>query len=192
MKTQWNKHKIFLVVGLIFIFGGILLLVFFSSALSLRMYIFRPLLLLTLGAITLYQTLIGKRRALFIFSGLFLSCIGLLFLLVDAKILPYTLLQIWPVMVILSGILFIPIGYFCHNRLQASYIVPGFALVGFGIVFILFSLDIITMPFSEFARYWWPLVFILFGILLIALFIYTQKNNKTFLFGDSDEDEDLL
>lgn len=191
MKTQWTKYKILLGIGLVFVFAGIFLLTFFASDIPIDMYILRPLIVLTFGGIILYQTLIGKRCLFFIFSSLFLCSIGLLFLLIDAKVIPYDLSQIWPVLVIISGILLLFLGYFRYRRFQISYTVLGATFATLGIVFLCFSLDIIKMSFTEFTQNWWPLVFVVFGIGLIVLFVYSQKKGQNFLFDDSDEDEDL-
>lgn len=187
---KYNKNNTLLIAGLSFILGGIFLLVYVSAAVLPGIYMFRFLLLSLIGSTVLYFALTGKKRAFFIFTGLFLCCTGLLLLLTDARLIPYTLHQIWPAAVVLSGILLFPSGYMRFRKLRAFYIVPGIMLIGLGLLFLCFSLDIIKQSFAEFASRWWPVVFIIFGFGLIILFAYTQKRKTPVLSEDSDEDED--
>ena len=187
-----DKYNILLAAGLLFIFGGILLLVYLFARVSVGMYVFRFLLFSLSGAILLYLALTGTKPALFTFSGLFLSCCSFLFLITDARIIPYTMKQVWPITVVLSGLALFPAGYVRFRKFQVSYIVPGVVLAGLGFVFLCFSLNIIKISFAEFARAWWPLIFVIFGLSLVILFVYTKKQKMPVIFEDSeDDDEDL-
>lgn len=187
---KYNKNNTLLIAGIGLILGGILLLVHFSEAVLSGIYIFRFLLLSLIGSIVLYFALTGTKRAFFVFTGLFLCCTGLFLLLIDARLIPYTLHKIWPAAVVLSGILLFPSGYIRFRKLRAFYIVPGIMLTGLGLLFLCFSLDIIKQPFAVFASRWWPVSFIVFGFGLIILFTYTQKRKGPVLSEGSDEDED--
>ena len=187
-----DKYNILLAAGLLFIFGGILLLVYLFSRVSLGMYVFRFALFSLSGSVLLYFALTGTKPALFTFSGLFLSCCSLLFLIADARIIPYTIKQVWPVTVVLSGLSLFPAGYVRFRKFQISYVVPGVVLAGLGFVFLCFSLNIIKISFAEFARAWWPLIFVIFGLRLVVLCVYTKKQKTPVIFEDSeDDDEDL-
>ena len=187
-----DKYNILLAAGLLFIFGGILLLVYLFSRVSLGMYVFRFALFSLSGSVLLYFALTGTKPALFTFSGLFLSCCSLLFLIADACIIPYTIKQVWPVTVVLSGLALFPAGYVRFRKFQVSYMVPGIVLAALGFVFLCFSLNIIKISFAEFARAWWPLNFVIFGLSLVVLFVYTKKQKTPVIFEDSeDDDEDL-
>lgn len=187
---KYNKNNTLLIAGLGFILGGILLLVHVSDAALSGIYIFRFLLLSLVGSTVLYFALAGTKRAFFVFAGLFLCCTSLLLLLTDARLIPYTLHEIWPSAVVLSGVLLFPSGYIRFRKLRAFYIVPGIVLICLGLLFLCFSLDIIKQPFAEFASRRWPVIFIFFGCGLIMLFAYTQKRKSPVLCEDSDEDED--
>jgi len=154
--------------------------------------IFLSLLFSLSGSVLLYLALTGTKPALFTFSGLFLSCCSLLFLIADARIIPYTIKQVWPVTVVLSGLALFPAGYVRFRKFQVSYMVPGIVLAALGFVFLCFSLNIIKISFAEFARAWWPLIFVIFGLSLVVLFVYTKKQKTPVIFEDSeDDDEDL-
>lgn len=187
-----SKPDMLLAAGLIFALGGIILLISFLSALPFGSYALRPLVLLCAGGIISYFALRGTKRAFFVFIGLFLCCAGVLFLLIGARLIPYGLNKVWPFIVILSGVLLFPSGYIRFCKLQAFYIVPGITLAGLGLFFLCFSLDIISVSFAEFARMWWPLIFVVFGLVLIVLFLYMQKQKTPVLAEDSEDDEEYL
>ncbi|MGI5172400.1 hypothetical protein H0R92_02180 [Treponema sp. OMZ 840] len=185
-----DKNNILLAAGLLFIFGGILLLVHLTSDIFLGMYILRFLLFSVSGGIALYLALTGTKPAFFIFTGLFLSSCSLLFLITDARLLPYSLHEIWPLLVVLSGLFLFPAGYVRFRKLQAAYLVPGLTLTGLGFVFLCFSLDIIKISFADFARTWWPIIFIIFGLALVILFFYMQKQKQPVFCEDSEDDDE--
>ncbi|MFI3256863.1 MAG: DUF5668 domain-containing protein [Spirochaetales bacterium] len=191
MNTQWNKYKGFLALGLIFIFGGACLLIAFFSRTTGMTYIIFPIVLLLVGVFVLYQSLTGKRQTLFLFSGLLLNCTAFLFLLTGAEIIPYKMSEVWPIVVMLSGIILIVLRLIRNKSLSLSHTVAGLFLIGAGFVFMLFSLNIITISFVEFASKWWPTIFILFGLVLIALFIYMQKIDKNKVSQSLSDDEDI-
>lgn len=188
MSKQWNKYNALLAAGMIFMFAGIMILVFMFSPLSFGMYIVRPLLILLVGSIILYRVLIGTRYGFFVFIGMFLCATGLLFLFIDARIIPFTLLQIWPILGILSGLFLLISSFIRHKRLKISYAVPGIAITGFGVLALLFSLNLITTSFVEFANTWWPLLFIFFGGALIILFVYKKYQQQGDIAQNEDED----
>jgi len=188
---KYNKNNMLLIAGLAFIFGGILLLVHFSKAVLVGASVIRFLLPVSAGSVLLYFSLTGTKRFFFTFSGLFLCGTALLLLITDTHLIRYNMMQIWPVTVIMSGVLLFPSGYIRFRRLPAAYTGPGIMLTVLGLIFLCFSLNIISLSFTEFASRYWPIVFILFGFGLIALFAYTQTQKKAAVFEDSDEDEDL-
>ncbi len=190
MKTYFSQYKLFLFLGLFFVFAGFDLLVIFLSPNNNFLYLLVPNVFLLIGLFVLYLSLTGKRRTFFIFVGLLFCSSWLLLLLTSSRIIPYTLMEMWPVMVVLSGIMLIPLGFIRYGFLPISFFVSACMLFGLGIIFLLFSLDIIKMSITAFASQWWPLIFILFGISLIGLFFYTQKHEREKWVKNSDEFED--
>ncbi len=189
MKNHFEKHS--LVLGLVFVFGGISLLIAFLSPLENYSFFIFPSVLLIAGMIILYFALMGKRRLLPILIGLLLFSAWLFFLLVSAEIIPNTIEEVWPAMVILTGIVLIPVAYIRYGYLPITFVLSAIVLLVMGVTFLLFSLDIITMPFIQFASIWWPVLIIGCGIALICLFFYTRKHKKEDWAKDIEEDEDL-
>ena len=187
-----DKRNIILAVGIFSILIGILLLGLFSSELSFRNFFLRPTLLLLLGAVTIYISLVSTRYPLFTFSGMFFCCAGVLFLLIDAKLVKSSVEQLWPILVIMSGIFLFPSCYLRSKKITSSYVVPAVCLVCLGLLFLLFSMDIIKTPLRTFAARWWPFVLIIFGIGLVILFFLSQYQKSPFsLTEEDDEDEDI-
>ncbi len=184
------KRNIILAVGIFSILTGILLLGLLSSELSFRNFFLRPTLLFILGAITIYISLVSTRYPLFTFSGMFFCCAGILFLFIDAKLIKSNIEQLWPVLVIMSGVFLFPSCYLRSKKITPSYVVPAMCLVCLGLLFLLFSMDIIKIPFSTFAARWWPFVLIIFGIGLVILFFLNQYQKNPFSLDEEDDDED--
>ena len=191
MKNHFEKYRLVLILGFILVLVGITLLIAAISPAEDYSFLFFPSILLILGMIILYNALLGKRRLLPILIGLLLLSAWIFFLLVLAEVIPYTVTQVWPAMVILTGILIIPVGLIRYGYLPTTFILSTIFLCSLGITFLLFSLDIITMSFTKFASIWWPVLIIGSGIALICLFFYTRKNTKASWLKEIDEDEDL-
>ncbi len=191
MSSQFEKNKVILIVGLFFVIGGSSLLVAFFSPLETYSFLIFPTVVIVLGITMLYQNLTGKKHTYFTFIGLFLCSNWLLLLLVNSHIIPYSIGELWPIMIMLSALVLIPLGFIRYGFLPISFVVSGCMLFGFGIVFLLFSLDIISMSITTFAKRWWPMIFVVFGILLICLFFYSQKHKREEWVKNSDDYEDL-
>ncbi len=190
MKTYFEKSTYFLFLGLFFVFVGCNLLVVFLSPLTACTYLIGPNILLLIGLTILYVSLTGKRRTFITFVGLLLCSLWLLLLLTSSQIIPLTMVELWPIMLMLSGLMLIPLGFIRYKFLPISFIVCALALLCIGILFLLFSLNIIESSITDFASQWWPLIFIVFGLSLIALFFYTQKHEQEKWVKNSDDFED--
>lgn len=164
-----------LALGLCFIVAGSLLLVFFMS--GKRMFFFRPIFFLVFGALLLYISFVKTHKAKHIFLGSLFALTGILFLFADSKMIPYGLNELWPCIVINTAISLIPAGVFRYKKIHPVFFVPAVVIALMGIIFLLFSLDIITQSFSKVLSMWWPLLFVLSGIVLVILYFTNQKKN---------------
>lgn len=191
MKSHFEKYRLVLIFGLVFVLLGTTLLVALLSPLDNYTFLVFPSILLIGGMVILYFALLGKRRLFPIIVGLFLFSAWLFFLLVLADVLPYSGDEVWPAMVILSGLMLIPIAYIRYGFLPITFLLSAVSFVVLGSLFLLFSLDIIDMPFTQFASMWWPALIIVCGLALIGLFFYTRKNSSEKWIKDLEEDEDL-
>ncbi len=191
MRTHFEKYKLVLIAGLFFVFVGCSLIVAFFSPSESYYFLVPPTLAFVFGTTILYFNLVGKKHTYYTFIGLLLTSAWLPLLLVSAQVIPYTMSEMWPIMVILSALMLIPLGFIRYGFLPISFVVSGCVLFGLGSIFLLFSLDIIKMSITAFVSKWWPMTFVVFGLLLIWLFFYTKKHEKENWVKSSDDYEDL-
>ncbi len=191
MKTHFEKYRLILILGLFFVVCGCSLIVAFFSPLDTYSFLFFPSAIILVGFAILYRSLLGKRHTYFVFIGLLLVSSWLFFLLFSSGILPYTVVEAWPILIILSALMLIPLGFIRYGFLPISFIVSACVLFVLGALFLLFSLDIIKMSITTFASRWWPMLFVFFGISLIWLFFYTKKHEHEKWIKNSDDYEDL-
>jgi len=183
------SNNIILATGLLFLILGIFLLVLFTSDLGLTLHSLRPLLFLIIGGVILYYALIKRREGWIFFPGLFLFLTGILYLLIDLKISQHTIDSLWPVMVINCGIAVLCAGIMHTGRIKLVILIPSTMIILLGVIFLLFSLDIITKSFSSLAAIWWPVILILGGIGLLIVFFMENKFSKNSSFEKIKETE---
>lgn len=184
--------KIMLALGIFCLLAGAFLLICFVTDTFDGVELITPLTILISGAVFLYVSLAIKKNFWFTFLGISLLLNSFLILISETGILPWSLAQIWPVIVIISGISFIAASIIFNRKLPISVWVPSFVLMFLGVLFLLFSTDIITIPFRQIAAKWWPAIMILIGVGLIVLYWYLKSFNgkvQTVLFDDSDEEK---
>jgi hypothetical protein len=134
------------------------------------------------------------QKSRFLFWGLFLFSTGLLFLLINSGIIPYTIKQLWPVTGLFCGIALLCSGLYRQKRLGVSYLVPSAVLLLLSLLFLLFSMQIIHMSFRKFAITWWPLCLVIPGIALVVLFFVRGAASSalsTVIIDDGDNMDDI-
>lgn len=116
-----------------------------------------------------------------IYFGTFFVLNGILSFFVESEFFEITLAQLWPIVIINTGLSFIPYQLFKFKKFKSSFLFPAILFICLGIIFLLFSLKIIPISFSSFIRLWWPLIFVIVGIALIVTFIVlkTSKGKQT-------------
>ncbi|NLK45493.1 MAG: hypothetical protein GX297_02420 [Treponema sp.] len=184
-----KKYNTLLAVGIsCIILGGILLAMRFSvSRFSFDTWL--NILAIFLGGILLYFCAIKIRRGWIFFTGSFLVINGFFVFIVKSGIFSATMMQLWPFIVVFSGVSLFITGIYKFRRIVAFYTVPSFVLVLLGVFFLQFSLHIIKMPIRLFAAMWWPLLFVLLGIGLLITFFYIQHTNKAVIESGDDFDD---
>ncbi len=128
----------------------------------------------------------------FIYSlGIIFIIVGVVVLLQIFEVFSLTTTQTWPLLVIGFGVVFFLGGILSYRKFLAFYTIPSVILIFFGLVFLLFSLDIITVSFVQFASRWWPVLLVLAGLSLISVFFSNRHfKNTAFRFEDVDDQTD--
>ena len=191
MKSHYEKYKLVLICGLVFVLGGINILIAQFSPLDGYSFLVVPSILLAIGIVIVYFSVLGKKSLFSLILGFLLFSAWLFFLLIFAELIPYSVSEFWPAMSIFIGAMLIPIAFIKYGFLPITFLLSAIVLVVLGGTFLLFSLDIIEMSFSEFASIWWPILIIAGGVALLSLFFYTRKHKKEVWIKDIEEDEDL-
>lgn len=132
-------------------------------------YVYRPLILVTVGALFTYFAVITRLRAKFVFLG---------FVVTSAAIIRFTgtVLGIgssryWPLYVMAAGLSFLPAYYMRNGKLKPGSIVISSAFVLLGLFFSIFSFGFSSMRFKTFLSRWWPALFIASGVVLLLVWL---------------------
>ena len=172
------KANIYLAIGFVFVVSGVFLLVA-SFVEPDKVFTIRAFVALCAGAVLLFFAFAFTESGAFMFTGLVSVIFGVLSLLIDSSLISLTLKELWPILVIGCGVALIPSGLYTQRRIRSIYLFPAIMIICLGVIFLLFSLNVIKESFAGFMAKWWPVAFILGGIAIIAVFLVQQsKYNK--------------
>ncbi len=130
---------------------------------------------LAIGEICLFICFGFLKIPSLIFAGTFFIFNGILSFFAESPFFELSFNQIWPFVIINTGLSLIPYQIAKFKKLKSNYLFPAILFVGLGIIFLLFSMKIIPISFTNFIKTWWPLVLIFMGIVLIATFIMLKS-----------------
>ncbi len=169
-----NKRSLNLLLasGLICIAGGAFLLLCMLAGESLTTPILVPIISLAAGVFMIFYAFTRYKTVWTVFFGYFLTASCFFIMICSSDITVHSMSQLWPNLAIICGAALFVAGLTVHKKLTLSNVIFSLYLILMGVFFLLFSLDIITIPFSTFASRWWPLLLIAFGLLLIVVFVY--------------------
>lgn len=186
--------NVLLAAGVILILVGLFLISKFSIGFGAELPV-GSIFVMVFGAVIFYIAMTLIHWALFFFTGLLVFFLGLCMTFVFSNVFPFSPEHIWPIAVLLCGVCLILTCIFKHRKIRGVYFFPAILIEVLGIVFLLFSLNIIKIPFSVFMSKWGPLVLILSGASLVGVFFWQRNFNDFFpydkdeLSGLTDEDE---
>lgn len=178
--------NILLGTGIAFVLVGACLLGALSAEIDMRPSVFRHLVWAALGGCLLFAAIVRVRNKSVMFSGLFLTMMGILLFFIDTNYIPYTLEVLWPLVVVIGGLSLLVSGIYIHRGVRASYAIPSVALMLLGGCCLLFSMNIIQEPFLRLVSRWWPLALIATGLCLVVLFFV--RNKHSIQMEDVDDD----
>lgn len=173
-----TPRNIILAFGLLLMGAGFLFFGLRESINASTLTALRTFFLFIAGGLLFYRAMTGRRISSLFYISVAILCNGFVLITVDIGLLPYSLAQIWPLMVMVSGLVLIPTAIYKYGRINSRFLVPAIMIFSMGVFFLLFSLDIIKAGFVAFAAVWWPLFFILGGLSLVALFFYGKKKDS--------------
>ena len=118
------------------------------------------------------------------FIGSLYLCWSLIYL-VAYTLFSFSLNQLWPLLGISAGILWLIAGWWKYQSLKFGYLIPSVTLFGMGCWYALFSFGLIKLSFKTVAITLGPLFMLLIGVFLIIFFLLQQKH-KELVFSDED------
>jgi hypothetical protein len=130
--------------------------------------IFLAFLFVIIGCLFAVLAIKLNKKVVYLFFASFFCMVGFFVFLVALGIIPGSfLIKAWPLISVFSGLALLPAGWRYYGSFRAKYVVPSCAFVALGIVFLVFSFDIVTFSFKQFILDWWPLLIVLAGIILV-------------------------
>ncbi len=167
-----NKSLVF-GIG-VMLLGGVLLL--WRLGLLPSPGVLLPVPGMVLGLAFLYLAFLGTRKKRYILPGMLFTLGGLFFLLLNTVLPDLSLKRIWPVLMLISGISILPYGYGQKHSTRVAIVIPALAIIGLALIFLPFSLRLITESFTDFVLTWWPALLVLTGALLVIThFLRTRR-----------------
>lgn len=176
------------------------------NPISRKIDILNLVILIFQGLLGIVIIFIGKKithKFFHMFIGLaFFLCSLVLIMMV--LVLPFTIKELWPVYGVIAGISLFISGFLKYKSVKFGYLIPAVTLVGMGIWYLMFSLQLMPLSFSMVVYTLGPAFLIMIAVLLVAYFFVQQKHSDLVfkddeigVFSDeeasfkSDMDEDL-
>ena len=128
-----------------------------------------PILVMFAGLWMLYAVFFRGGRESYVFSGLFLALGGAVVLLMNTVLSRVAMSRIWPVFMAIAGLSLL--GYGMKKQEPSArtvLIVPAWAIVLLSLIFLPFSLDVVSISFIRFVWIWWPVLFIAAGVVMLV------------------------
>ncbi len=176
------------------------------NPISRKIDVLNLVILIFQGLLGIVIIIIGKKvthKFFHMFIGLaFFLCSLVLIMMV--LVLPFTIKELWPVYGVIAGISLFISGFLKYKSVKFGYLIPAVTLVGMGIWYLMFSLQLMPLSFSMVVYTLGPAFLIMIAVLLVAYFFVQQKHSDLVfkddeigVFSDeeasfkSDMDEDL-
>lgn len=187
-RTRRFPNKLLVIGVLLLLIGGLLLLWTFGYLRNLTAL--WPVVFVVLGLFILYAVLIRGAAEVYAFPGMLMGLGGLYFLIGTSFMPWHNLIRIWPVFMAITGISIVPYALLKRGSARAVLLVPALAIIVLALIFLPFSLRVVSVRFVRFASEWWPLLVVLLGIIfLVTHFIRTKRPDDG---EEIDEDEESV
>lgn len=175
-----------LVIGvLLLLFGGLMLLWTFGYLHNLGAL--WPVIFILFGLFVLYTVFFRGAPEVYAFPGMLMG-VGGLYFLVGTSFMPWHgLIRIWPVFMAIAGISIIPYALLKQGNARVVLLVPSIAIIVLALIFLPFSLHMVSVRFTRFASEWWPVLIVALGVVFLIAHVVRLKRVDDG--GDEDEDE---
>lgn len=165
-----------LIIGVLLILAGGLLMLWTFGYLP-RFTALWPVFFILLGLFFLYLVFFRNASETYTFPGMLMSLGGLYSLLGSSFMSAGYLLQIWPVFMAIAGVSIIPYALLKQGHARIALLVSGVAIVFLSVIFLFFSLHLITERFSHAAYLAWPVLLVILGLVFLLGHFARRKNH---------------
>jgi hypothetical protein len=166
-----------LVAGAIFLVVGGSLLLRTTGFLTANFSLW-PTALVFVGVFLLHRVYFRQGADAHVFSGIFLILAGAFLLVLNTGILESDFKQFWPLFMLFAGVSLFFFGMKKKGGARARMTTQALALVLLSLLFLLFSLRIVSMSLRDFVVIWWPGILVFAGIMLISLDILVEHRRR--------------
>lgn len=140
-----------------------------------------PVPMILIGLLLLYITFFKDGPDFYIIPGVIISLAGIFILLKERLLTESTIGMIWPIFMIMTGVAFFPYASRKRGTRRLSFIISGITVIILAISFLPFSFGLTQRSFAGFVAIWWPVLFIIMGVILLAVYIggrYLEKKGN--------------
>jgi hypothetical protein len=166
-----------LIAGIIFFVIGAALLLRTTGYLTANFSLW-PIVLVLTGLFLLYRVYFKNGADAHIFSGIFLVLVGSFLMVLNTGVLESDFRQFWPFFMFFVGVSLFFFGLKKKGASRLSMIVPAAAIMLLSLLFLLFSLRIISISLRNFVVIWWPGILVFAGIVLIILDVLLEWKER--------------
>ena len=168
-----------LIIGTLFILTGSLLLLWTSADITYAQLLW-PLFLILPGLGFLFRAIVRKGTEIHTIPGTFLTLLGIYLLLCNTILTDNEIEKIWPIFMLITGLSMTPYGIHKNRKLKIRIIVPAGTIIILSLFFLPFTMKILTIKFISFVTRWWPVLFIILGLIFLTIYytkMYTMRKN---------------
>ena len=153
-------------LGIALIVGGAALLLVTTGTVSIGALLL-PMVVIVVGVVLLARAFMPDGREGNVFAGTFLVLLGGFLLLRESALAAVEIGMIWPIFMTIGGLALVAYGLKKGPESRMNLVVPGIAIILLSVLFLLFSLDIITVSLATVVVRWWPVLFVGIGGLVL-------------------------
>jgi hypothetical protein len=176
--SRRSAAKLVFIIGLLLMLLGSAFLFGSLSGIS-RVSVFISFFFVIAGIICAVCALKLNKQSVYLFCAALFLQTGLFLFLAALKIIPGTFSKSWPLLSVFTGLALIPTGWRYYGEFRIKYMVPAGAFIVLGAGLLVFSLNLVAFPLTQFVARWWPLLIVLAGLILILFSLATKHSGET-------------
>jgi hypothetical protein len=167
------KTRLFFLGGILLMYlGCAFLLAAFARASRLSIIVASAFIIA--GSLFAFLAVAMNKRSVYLFLAAFCILIGFFLFISSLSVVPIMLRDWWPVASIFAGLAMIPAGWHHYGIIKPRYVVPSVIFIILGVALLFFSLGIVDFSFKQFLIRWWPLLFVMAGLILMLIALGTK------------------